>query len=142
MTRNLVLVALVASFTATQAVALDVAGLWLTPDGASHVEIADCGDGTPCGSVSWIDPAATDATRDENNPDETLRSRPLIGLEILQGFERKDDRWRGGTIYDPEDGRSYGSRLKSKDDGTLEVKGCIGPICQTQIWTPVSEPAP
>ncbi|OYW82850.1 MAG: hypothetical protein B7Z22_13475 [Hyphomonas sp. 32-62-5] len=33
--------------------------------------------------------------------------------------------------------KTYDSRLKRLGDGTLEVKGCIGPVCQTQIWKPV-----
>ena len=119
--------------------AMDVGGVWLTPDGNSHVEIADCGDGTPCGKVIWIEPSVMEVTTDQQNPDETLRNRPLIGLQILEGFEWADERWKGGTIYDPEVGKTYGSRIRRNDDGSLEVKGCIGPICQTQIWTAVVE---
>ncbi|MEM1149653.1 MAG: DUF2147 domain-containing protein [Pseudomonadota bacterium] len=122
----------------------DVFGTWLTPSGSAKLEISDCGDGTPCGRVVWMDPAAMrpgltpeDAT-DENNPDPELRTRPVLGLLMLSDFEERRRDWRGGTIYDPEAGRSYGSRLKKRDDGTLEVKGCIGPICQTQVWTPTT----
>ena len=38
------------------------------------------------------------------------------------------------VTIDPEIDKSYASRLKRRDDGRLEVKGCIGPICQTQLW--------
>ncbi|MEO0983018.1 MAG: DUF2147 domain-containing protein [Pseudomonadota bacterium] len=119
----------------------DVYGLWLTAEETSHVEIYDCGDGTPCGRVAWIDPESLVApdtpenVTDRNNPDQTLRGRPLIGLVMLDSFEKGRSRWKSGRIYDPEDGRSYGSRLKRLDNGRLEVKGCIGPICQTQVWT-------
>ena len=53
---------------------------------------------------------------------------------MLQGFDKKRKDWRGGTIYDPEADKSYASRLKRLANGTLQVKGCIGPICQAQIW--------
>ena len=43
--------------------------------------------------------------------------------------------WRG-AIYDPKRGKTYRSELKRRDANTLEVKGCIGPFCQTQVWTP------
>lgn len=39
-----------------RAVGHDVFGLFATEEGTSHVSIADCSDGTPCGTVVWIDP--------------------------------------------------------------------------------------
>ncbi len=122
----------------------EVEGVWLTPDGDSKVEIYDCGDGTPCGRVVWIDPEALEApdtpdtVTDRNNPDPELRSRPVVGLIMLSEFERGRSRWKSGRIYDPETGRTYGSRLKQLDDGRLEVKGCVGPICITQRWSPTT----
>lgn len=119
----------------------DVYGVWLTEAGTAKVEIADCGDGTPCGDIVWMDPAALRAgltpetAVDENNPDEALRDRPVLGLTMLSAFERRRNDWRGGRIYDPEEGKSYGSRLKRLESGALQVKGCIGPICQTQTWS-------
>lgn len=120
----------------------DVYGTWLTAAETAALEISDCGDGTPCGAVVWLDPEALregltpETAVDENNPDEALRSRPVIGMQMLAEFERKKRDWRSGTIYDPESGKTYGSRIKRLDDGNLQVKGCIGPICQTQVWTP------
>jgi uncharacterized protein (DUF2147 family) len=58
-------------------------------------------------------------------------------MKLLAGFKRRTQDWRGGTIYDPEHGKTYDSRLKRRANGDLEVKGCIGPICQTQVWKPV-----
>ncbi|MEO1569186.1 MAG: DUF2147 domain-containing protein [Pseudomonadota bacterium] len=122
----------------------DVYGTWLTQAGSAKVDITDCGDGTPCGTIAWMDPASmreglTPATAvDENNPDPARRNDPVLGLTILSDFDEKRSDWRGGRIYDPEEGKSYGSRLKRLDNGTLQVKGCIGPICQTQVWTPTN----
>ena len=121
--------------SATLADSHSVFGTFLTQEGTSRVEIADCGDGSPCGTVVWIDPAslANGATP------ETLKTRstgePVLGLRMLSGFSRSKSDWRGGTIYSPKADKSYGSRLKRLDEETLEVKGCIGFICQTQIWT-------
>ncbi|GGX65712.1 hypothetical protein GCM10011309_14970 [Litorimonas cladophorae] len=56
---------------------------------------------------------------------------------MLWGFEEKSDKWSSGKIYDAESGKSYKSKLERQADGSLEVKGCIGPICQGQIWTEV-----
>jgi len=124
----------------------DVFGTWLTQSGTAHVAITDCGDGSPCGRVVWIDPASLEpgvtpeTAVDRNNADPALRDQPVLGLTMLSDFDERRGDWRGGTIYDPEAGKSYGSRLKRTEDGTLEVKGCIGPICQTQVWTPVDAP--
>ena len=42
--------------------------------------------------------------------------------------------WWRGRIYDPKNGKSYRSIIRRKGPGVLEVKGCIGPFCQTQVW--------
>ena len=61
----------------------------------------------------------------------------ILGLTMLEGFKQKAKGWTGGTIYNPKEGKTYGSKIKLLADGVLEVKGCIGPICQTQHWAPV-----
>ena len=146
MTRRIALIlAAMAIGGAAHADPLDVYGMWATQAGSAHVSIEDCGDGTPCGTVVWMDPASMregltpEAATDENNPDPALRDQPVLGLTMLSSFERKKRDWRGGTIYDPESGKSYGSRSKRLESGELQVKGCVGPICQTQVWSPVED---
>ncbi len=66
-----------------------------------------------------------------------MRNRPLIGLEILSGFEYAGDgRWTGGTIYDPDNGKTYRCKLRFVDRDTLEVRGYIGIslIGRTEVW--------
>lgn len=111
----------------------NVYGTFLTQAKTSTVTIDDCGDGSPCGRVSWIDPNAMEPGQ---SPETALTQAgdPVLGLLMLQGFDKKKKDWRGGTIYDPENDKSYASRLKRLADGRLQVKGCIGPICQTQVW--------
>ncbi|MEM7662325.1 MAG: DUF2147 domain-containing protein [Pseudomonadota bacterium] len=116
----------------------DVAGFWLTESQGAIVEIADCGDTTPCGTVVWYDKETATAHTDIYNPDPELQSRPIVGMEMLSGFKRRGERWRRGKIYNAEDGKTYGSGINIRDDGNLTVKGCIGPLCQTQVWTPVA----
>nr|WP_245805975.1 DUF2147 domain-containing protein [Erythrobacter donghaensis] len=33
----------------------------------------------------------------------------------------------------PESGKSYRSVIRRKGANALEVKGCVGPFCQTQV---------
>jgi uncharacterized protein (DUF2147 family) len=119
---------------------MDVYGVWQTEAGTSYVTIADCGDSTPCGVVTWLDPD----TLPEGVTPETATSEAgdkVLGLQMLVGFTARKKDWRGGTIYDPENDKSYASRLKRLDDDRLQVKGCVGPVCQTQVWTVAPEAA-
>ena len=75
--------------------------------------------------------ATEDATRagmtrvDDNNPDEALRVRPIVGLEMFAGYQFEDDQWQG-NIYDPESGKTYKSKVQLARDGRLEIRGYIG----------------
>lgn len=111
-----------------------VTGRWLTDKGKGMVEIAPCGANV-CGRIIKLIAKVEGPPTDRNNPDPALRSRPLLGLPILSGFRHTGKQWEG-TIYDPERGKSFRSILKRNPDGTLAVKGCIGPFCQTQTWKP------
>jgi len=135
---------LLAAFTASllavpaQASDMNVIGLWLTADGAAHVDIADCGDGTPCGTVAWVDPAQGGGGYDDNNPDPELNGQSIVGSKMLWGFKAKNEKWGSGKIYDARDGKTYKSKLKLTEDGRLEVKGCVGPFCKTLEWSRVA----
>lgn len=131
-----VLVGIVFSFTVlmsySNALGSELDGQWVTSSGVGVVTIQDCEDQTPCGTLTWV--LQGDGQVDEYNPDPAMRVRPLIGIIMLSGYKPKKDYWVSGTIYDPSTGRSYRSKLKLIDNGRLEVKGCLGPICKTQIW--------
>jgi uncharacterized protein (DUF2147 family) len=120
-----------------RAAALEVDGVWLTADRDGHVEIRDCGDATPCGRLVWYDPAKRGGPLDARNPIARLRTRALIGTPIFWGFARKYGEWTGGNIYNPQDGKTFTSKLRMGVDGALVVTGCLGPICITRRWTRV-----
>lgn len=114
--------------------AVPIAGLWLTTEKDSIVEIAPCGAAL-CGKIARIlKPNPNGPPKDINNPDPALRGRPIQGLPILTGFKDAGKNWEG-TAYDPRAGKSYRSYLTLMRDGTLEVKGCVGPFCRTKTWT-------
>lgn len=116
----------------------NVFGTFAIPDGSSYVTIDDCGDGSPCGRISWLSP---DTLGPGDTPDTVVSATgdKIMGLLMLEGFKKKKRDWRGGTIYDPGADKTYASRLKRLEDGSLQLKGCIGPICKTQIWTEVMQ---
>ena len=62
---------------------------------------------------------------------------PLVGLELFAGFEYDGNgRWIGGTIYDPNSGKTYRCIVTFVDAATLKVRGYIGvPLLgRTEIW--------
>lgn len=132
-----VLVSLALAAGSAGADPLNVFGTFATEEENSHVEIADCGDGTPCGTIVWIDPASVSQGKTPETATDA-EGKKVLGLTMLQGFEQKATGWTGGTIYNPKEGKTYGSRIKRLGDGLLEVKGCVGPLCKTQLWKPVS----
>ncbi len=116
--------------------AASVNGRWYTDKKDSIVEIGPCGTAI-CGKVAKIlapTPNGKPAI-DSNNPDPKLRTRPILGITILSGFKDAGKEW-GGSIYDPRAGKTYRSTLARLTDGTLRVKGCVGPFCKTLIFTP------
>lgn len=108
------------------------------------IEIYDCGEYL-CGRlVSLTDPLddAGIPKKDGNNKDESLRDRPLAGLEVLTGFtyDAKKAAWRGGRIYNARDGKTYKSKMVF-EGGELKVRGFVGIslIGKTDVWVEVTE---
>ncbi|MBV7265319.1 DUF2147 domain-containing protein [Erythrobacter sp. WH131] len=119
----------------TPALAADsIAGRWVTAEKDAVVSIGKCGEST-CGRIAkfLVPPPDGVDQRDINNPDPRLQTRKLLGLPVLFKFTEDRDLWRG-RIYDPKSGKDYRSVVRRKNADTLEVKGCIGPFCQTQFW--------
>jgi len=113
-----------------------IVGLWETShdaDGWSRIAIVAV-DGQYEGRITWInndvydhdDPMAGEPVVDRENPDESLRGQSLIGLRLMHGFVHdKQNRWKDGRIYDPNNGKTYRCKLTLKDTGTLEVRGYV-----------------
>ncbi|WP_166963508.1 DUF2147 domain-containing protein [Yeosuana marina] len=61
-------------------------------------------------------------------------NKPILGLNIIKNMEKEDDSYIGGTITDPQDGKTYRCRLKLHDKNTLQVRGYIAFFYSTQYW--------
>ena len=108
-----------------------LAGLWVTADGSAVVRVGRCGAGL-CGRIVRV-LAAGAPGRDVNNPDSSLRARPLVGVDVLSGFGL--DGGGEGRAYDPRSGRTYRARIRLDPRGTLRVTGCVMMICRSQHWS-------
>ena len=63
---------------------------------------------------------------DDENPDEARRNDPILGMNLVKGFTYKGkNKWAGGTIYDPDNGKTYKCKMSLKGDD-LKVRGFIG----------------
>ena len=112
-------------------------------NGFSHVKIEDCG-GKLCGSLIWLKEPLSKEGKDKidsQNPDPSQRSRKMLGLPLLNGFVSDGDgkEWSGGTIYNPDDGKTYSCKLTMQDPKTMKVRGYVGIsiLGKTQIWNRV-----
>ncbi len=124
----------------------DILGVWKTETGEAKVEIFMCGENI-CGRIIWLkNPVYTDSSDgdigapviDKKNPDPALRSRPVLGLRILEGFTAEgNSNWGNGTCYDPKSGHTYHGKMHLSSPDRLELRGYIGiPLFgRTSVWT-------
>ncbi|GJD56438.1 DUF2147 domain-containing protein [Methylobacterium dankookense] len=124
--------ALLASLLAgglAQAAGGDPSGIWLTETGDSKVRLARCGSGY-CGTLVSVAGKGVDA----NNPDPALRTRSVVGVQIVNAANATSDGYEG-TLYNPKDGKTYSGSLKMTGPDTLVVSGCVMSVfCKRQTW--------
>lgn len=61
------------------------------------------------------------------------KNKPIVGLVILRDLSPSGDRYKGGTVLDPEDGKIYTAELWV-EDGKLMVRGYSGFLYKTRAW--------
>lgn len=127
--------------TAQDVKAGDVLGIWLNEDKDAQIKIYLENDKF-FGKIVWIkDPIDEETGKpktDKENPDESLRDVPTLGLIILKNFEFDDDEWNDGTIYDPKSGKTYSCYMIFPDgQERLKIRGYIGIslLGRTSYWT-------
>ncbi len=55
-----------------------------------------------------------------------MKDKPLMGLVILKDFSPDGDIWTGGTVTDPENGKTYKGKITPISKDTLELRGFVG----------------
>lgn len=112
----------------------DPAGTWRMANGKVTVRVSHCGSRI-CGRIVGLKKPRDSEGRpklDKENPNPSLRQRPVIGLTILTNMKSSGDgRW-SGMIYNPDDGNSYSSYLQVTGHSTMKVSGCVaGVLCKS-----------
>ena len=75
------------------------------------------------GGVSKAKPMET--ITDIKNPDPALRSRKVLGLDVVENltYNPKSDSWEGGKIYEVQSGKYWSAAAYIDKTGLLKVKG-------------------
>jgi uncharacterized protein (DUF2147 family) len=107
-----------------------ILGAWSTPKQESTVEIVKCGPAY-CGSIQSM----KTPRNDEHNADPSLRSRPLVGAQIMTGFQYAgSDTWNGGALYAPRNGKNISPNIVLTTPDTLDIKVKMGMMGKTVTW--------
>jgi uncharacterized protein (DUF2147 family) len=114
-----------------------IIGTWLTGSGKGKVQIYKEGN-TYNGKIVWLKEPTTPEGKpkvDAHNPDAAKQTTPVLGLNMLKGFVFNEDKWTDGTIYDPENGKTYSCKITWRD-GKIDVRGFMGIslIGRTDTW--------
>ncbi len=112
----------------------DAFGVWVNPENKSHTEFYKCGDGLCAKIVKISDGQKTD----DQNPDASKKSRPIVGLVIMQGAKKTGANKWAGTLYNRADGKSYSGTLTVKSKDSVELAGCVAAVfCKTTAFSRV-----
>ncbi len=118
-----------------------VVGKWLNGDKDAYIQIYKSGS-TYDGKLVWLKNPKDENGKtkvDGKNPDASLKTRPILGLQLLNNFKFEDGDWEDGTIYDPKSGKTYSCKMTLETNDKLKVRGYVGIswIGRTDNWTRV-----
>src|ERR1700680_482503 len=137
--RSILFAAVAVMFASTAAVAANLNCILLSADGRVKLRVTNC-HGALCGTVVWlkepIDPQTHLPRTDKLNADVNKRSRPMLGLQVVQELQPVGaNRW-SGPIYNADEGQVYHVNLTLTSTTKLALKGCmLGLFCKVQTWT-------
>jgi len=124
-----------------------IVGIWWNDTKTSKIEVKE-DNGKFIGTVVYINPSKYvngEPEKDTKNPDAKLRSRSRLGLQILSGlkYSASDKQWLSGSIYDPDNGKTYDCfAWFDEDPNLLSIKGYVAGIKwlgRSTKWTRVTE---
>jgi uncharacterized protein (DUF2147 family) len=127
-----------------------IVGSWNTEEHDAVIDIFKCGE-KYCGTIKWIkEPNYTAEDNndregrpkvDDRNPDPKLRARPLVGIRMMYDFAYAGKNiWKGGRIYNPENGKTYSGTITLISPDTLHLRGffVVPLLGRTTEWTRVA----
>lgn len=135
--------------TATDAQANDPTGYWRKADQGKYpakMQIYRCGGRSICVKIAWLQNPRDSQGRmlqDVRNVNPSLRGRTIEGLPIVSGMGQVGaNQWKG-SIYNPEDGKTYSATVTLASSSKIVLKGCVAAfLCREQVWLRTSAPPP
>lgn len=118
-----------------------ILGRWLSESGKAKIEIFKS-NGKFYGKIVWLKNPNDENGQpkvDKKNPDPVERKHRILGLLLVRSLEFDGSgEWHNGTIYDPENGKSYKCKITKTGSGNLDIRGYIGVsmIGRSTVWTP------
>lgn len=109
-----------------------ITGIWWNDEKTTKIKV-EKKDGKYIGTIVYMIPEKYEngqPPKDYKNPDESLQSRSLIGLQILENFDYDANKkeWKNGKIYDPKSGNTYDCYGWLESDDLLKLKGFVAGI--------------
>ena len=121
----------------------DIVGLWYSQaDSKNRVSVVQVyKENNKYYAYSFAYQNSTDTVNDVNNPKAELRNLPLKGLVYLYDLKFSKGEWKGGKIYNPEQGKVYNAKASLSDNKQeLKIKATIdgaGLFGKTLTWKKV-----
>ncbi|MCC6722756.1 MAG: DUF2147 domain-containing protein [Bacteroidia bacterium] len=109
----------------------DIVDLWWNQEKSSKIKIFLAQNGKYAGKIEWLKEPNDENGKpktDNNNPNAKLRSTPRLGLAILKNFvfNKKKNKWENGTIYDPNNGKTYDAYIYfDGNNDKLQLRGYV-----------------
>lgn len=135
--------------TASSAQAGDPTGYWRKAEQGrfpAKMQIYNCGGRSICVKIAWLQNPHDSQGRmlqDVRNVNPSLRGRTIEGLPIVKGMAQAGaNQWKG-SIYNPEDGKTYSATITLASSSKIVLKGCVAAfLCREQVWLKTSAPPP
>jgi len=119
----------------------DILGYWLNEEADAKIEVFKQYDKF-FGKIVWLEKPKHENGEwrlDTGNPDDSLRDRKKLGLEIIHNlvWDADEKEWNDGKIYDAREGDTYSLYAKLDGKEILNLRGYIGfsLFGKTTTWT-------
>lgn len=117
-----------------------ITGVWLDETEEGYIQIYSAKNES--GKTRYFG-KIVGAPKDPNSePSES--DKDLVGKRIIEGLRYDDGSWKGGSIYAPDNGKTYQCKMSLEGMDKLKIRGYIGIslIGRTTTWTRNSRTAP
>ena len=103
-----------------------ILGTWITTAGNCKIEVYKQSEEFKA-KIVWLkkDQNGMNYYTDEKNPDPALRSRKLLGIDVVDGlhYDSDENKYVDGVIYDARNGKKWDSVVWLTNENWRKIKG-------------------